>query len=113
MGNYKKVLLIDLDGVLNTYTGNFDKEVIPPIKEGAKEFLKKLSENYEVRIFTTRNRLSASKWVIENGIEEYVSDITNVKELSYLIIDDRCIKFNGDYTQLENEIENFKVWYKQ
>ncbi len=35
----KKTILIDLDGVLNEYVGNFDKEFIPPIKQGAKEFL--------------------------------------------------------------------------
>ena len=35
----KKTILIDLDGVLNEYVGNFDKEFIPTIKQGAKEFL--------------------------------------------------------------------------
>ena len=36
---YRKTILIDLDGVLNEYTGDFDKDYIPPIKDGAKEFL--------------------------------------------------------------------------
>ncbi len=54
---HKKMILIDLDGVLNTYTGNFDKDVIPNIKEGAFEFLENLSKTYEVKLFTTRNRL--------------------------------------------------------
>lgn len=36
---FKKTILIDLDGVLNTYTGNFDENVIPPIKKGALEFI--------------------------------------------------------------------------
>lgn len=40
----KKTILIDLDGVLNTYTGNFDKDFIPPIRDGMYEFIKKLSE---------------------------------------------------------------------
>ena len=35
----KKTILIDLDGVLNDYVGNYDKDFIPPIKAGAKEFL--------------------------------------------------------------------------
>ena len=39
---FKKTILIDLDGVLNTYTGDFDENIIPPIKEGAYEFIKKL-----------------------------------------------------------------------
>ncbi len=53
----KKTLLIDLDGVLNEYKGNFDKGYIPPIKEGAKDFLKELSKDYEIKIFTTRNKI--------------------------------------------------------
>ena len=40
-----KTVLIDLDGVLNDYTGNFDKNNIPTIKIGASKFLKNLSEN--------------------------------------------------------------------
>jgi len=36
MGDYKKVILIDLDGVLNNYDGNFDKDKIPSVKDGAK-----------------------------------------------------------------------------
>ena len=110
---YKKTILIDLDGVLNTYTGNFDKRVIPPMKKGAKEFLEKLYKNYDLRLFTTRNKLLASKWLIENEIDKYFSDITNVKEISFLIIDDRCIKFTGDYKELTENIEDFKPWYKE
>ena len=42
----KKTILIDLDGVLNDYVGNYDKDFIPPIKFGAKEFLSNLSKNF-------------------------------------------------------------------
>lgn len=110
---YKKTILIDLDGVLNTYTGNFDKNVIPPMKEGAKEFLENLYQSYDLRLFTTRNKLLASKWLIDNEIDKYFSDITNVKELSFLIIDDRCIKFTGDYKELTDNIEDFKPWFRE
>ncbi len=112
MNKFKKTILIDLDGVLNTYDGKFDEQVIPPIKDGAFEFIKNLSEDYKIKIFTTRNRLLASEWVINNGLKEFVDDITNVKEPSYLLIDDRCINFNGNFEDLQNQIESFKVWYK-
>lgn len=43
MKEYKKLILIDLDGVLNEYgKEKFDENFIPEIKEGAKEFLEKL-----------------------------------------------------------------------
>ena len=108
----KKTILIDLDGVLNTYNGNYDEAYIPPIREGAFELIKDLSKNYKIVIFTTRNSLVASKWIIENRLDKYVKNVTNIKEPAYLIIDDRCINFNGDYKDLKYKIDNFCVWYK-
>ena len=101
----KKTILLDLDGVLNEYKGNYIKDEIPDIKEGAKEFLKKLYENYEIKIFTTRNKLLTSKWLIENEIDCYIEEVTNTKDPSFLIIDDRCITFEGDYTNLIQKIK--------
>ena len=46
-----------MDGVLNNYNGNFDENFIPEIKTGVKEFLEKLSLNYKIKIFTTRNKI--------------------------------------------------------
>lgn len=87
-----KTLLIDLDGVLNTYAGNFDKDTIPEIKAGAEKFLEKLSKDYEVKVFTARNRLLAAKWLIKNKLDNYVTDITNVKEPAFLL---SCFLFNA------------------
>lgn len=112
MYNKKKTILIDLDGVLNQYTGSFDKDHIPDIKQGAKEFLTNLSENYIIKLFTTRNKILASKWLIKNNLDTVVDDITNIKELSYIYIDDRCIKFDGNYENLETQIQNFKPWFR-
>ena len=49
---HKKTIMIDLDGVLD----NYEKytEDIPSIKKGAKEFIVKLSKDYELILFTTR-----------------------------------------------------------
>ena len=45
---YKKILLVDLDGVLNNYNGKFDPSYIPSIKLGAYEFLEKISKDYVI-----------------------------------------------------------------
>ena len=112
MHYYRKTILIDLDGVLNEYTGGFDKDYIPPIKDGAKEFLENLSENFDIKIFTTRNKILATKWLINNSIDQFVADITNVKDLAWLYIDDRCINFDGNFENLSNNINNFRPWYR-
>lgn len=109
---YRLSILVDLDGVLNTYSGGFDENYIPPIKSGAEEFLAVLSQKYVVKVFTTRNRLLVSKWLMQNGLDKYVSDVTNVKEPAFLHIDDRALTFGGDYGETLKNIENFKVWYK-
>lgn len=108
----KKKILLDLDGVLNTYTGNYNADYIPPIKDGAVEFLQRLSHNFEIKIFTVRNIELAEKWVKENNIQLYISGVTNTKEPAWLIADDRCVCFNGCYDKLLADIANFKVWHK-
>ena len=111
---YKPTILIDLDGVLNKYNGNYDKNFIPEINEKAKNFLEKLYslDKYNLVLFTTRNLLLSAKWLIENKIDKYFSDITNIKVPSILQIDDRAICFKGDFDKLFDEINDFRVWYK-
>ena len=109
---FKRTILIDLDGVLNNYTGDFDKDYIPPIKKGAKEFIENISKDFEIKLFTTRNKILATKWLIENDIENFFADLTNTKDLAWLYIDDRCLNFDGNYSRLKKQINNFKPWYK-
>ena len=108
----KRTILIDFDGVLNNYRGNYDEENLPEIMDGAREFLEKISKEFIIKVFTTRTNLKVSKWIIENNLEKFITDVTNIKESSYLIIDDRGMYFNGNYDDLYNDIQTFKVWYK-
>ncbi len=108
----KKTILIDLDGVLNYYDGKYNSDYIPPIREDAIDFIKKLSDSFEIKLFTARNLLLASKWVIENGLEQFIKDITNIKEPAWLYVDDRCINFDGNFDNLTNNIYSFEPWHK-
>ena len=112
MKTFKKTILIDLDGVLNEYQGGFEKGYIPPMKDGVKEFLQSLSKDYELKLFTTRNKILATKWLIENNIDNYFTDITNTKDLAWLYIDDRCINFDGNFDNLVTSVNSFKPWYR-
>ena len=105
--------MIDLDGVLNEYGKElYDENYIPEIKEGAKSFIKEMSKIGELYLFTSRNLLLSTKWLIENKIDKYFKDVTNIKIPSYLYIDDRCICFKGKYNEILNEVKEFKVYWK-
>ena len=107
-----KKLLIDLDGVLNKYCGEYKEDYIPPILSGTKDFLEKVSKKYEVKIFSTRDKNLVQEWVFINNLDKYVSDITNIKEPAWAYLDDRCVFFNGNFDDAIYNIENLKPWWK-
>ena len=110
---YKKKILIDLDGVLNEYgKEKYNENYIPEIKNGAVEFIKKLSDFAELYLFTSRNIMLSIKWLIDNNIDKYFKDVTNIKIPSYLCIDDRTICFKGDFEKIYDEIIEFNPYWK-
>ena len=108
MKKEKKRLLIDLDGVLNTYTGEYIANYIPPIAEGAREFLEELNNEFELILFSAREQEFVKQWSIEYDVNKYFTEITNKKRSAYLIIDDRCICFKGNFNDTLKQIKNFK-----
>ena len=113
MNTYKKKILIDLDGVLNEYgKEKYNENYIPEIKKGAKEFLEELHKKFDLYLFTSRNLLLASKWLIDNNLDKYFKDVTNIKIPAFLYIDDRTICFNGDFQDTFENINNFSVYWK-
>ncbi len=105
----KRLVLVDLDGVINTYAGNYQEDYIPPIKEGAELFLQSIIDalDCDIKLFTTRPHNLAKQWVKENNLEKYIKDVTNIKEPAYLMIDDRCIR-HINFENTLKEIVKFK-----
>ena len=109
----KQLILLDLDGVLNTYCGIYNPNVIPPIRNGAKEFIIKLAQNYNLKLFTNRNSELAKKWLKENGIDQYFLGVTNNKGPAFIYIDDRALTFNGNFEETLLKIYAFKPFWKK
>lgn len=110
---YQKTIAIDLDSVLNNYNGKFDENSIPEIKQGAKEFLEELyKKDYRLILFTNRKPLTASKWLIDNKIDKYFFNVTNVKPVAFIYLDDGALNFKGNYPEVLSEIEAFEISQK-
>ncbi len=109
----KKLICIDLDGVLNTYCGNYEENEIPSLREGAFEFLANLSKEYRIVIFTTRSRNSAKNWLVRNNLMQFITDVTDVKpRFASIILDDRALNFDGNFNKAYEKILKFKPHWK-
>lgn len=109
-----KIALVDLDGVLNDYTGQYNEREIPSIKAGAKEFLEKLSKYYDIELFTVRNKIRTVEWLKENKIDHLIKEVSNVKnQFASLIIDDRALSFTGNYKSTLEKAIRFKPYWKE
>ena len=111
---FRRNILIDLDGVLNCYCGEYDEEFIPEVREGAREFVERLYslDRFNLVLFTTRNILKSAKWLVDNNLYSYFSNITNVKLPAFLCIDDRALTFRGNFNEIYEEIVTFRPYWK-
>lgn len=104
---------VDFDGVLNTYDGwNGRYDLFEP-RRGVSEFLSKLDEKYDVIIFTRRNPSSVWGWLDEHGLSIYVRHVTNHKPKAFVYIDDRGLKFEGDYDSILEQVDSFHTHWEQ
>ncbi|MFC1632574.1 hypothetical protein ACFL1U_00315 [Patescibacteria group bacterium] len=106
------IVSIDFDGVLSQYKGWQGDEIIDEPIEGAKEFLQKLIDSgYTPVVFTVRDALYVQEWLKKFDFPEL--EVTNQKIPSLVYIDDRCIKFEGDYEKLTQDLKNFEIYWKE
>ena len=75
--------------------------------------MQNLSLEYNIKIFTTRNKLLTAKWLMDNNLYNFVTDVTNIKEPAYLYIDDRCICFSNNFADTICQIQKFKTYWKK
>ena len=121
--SYKKILCIDFDGVIHSYTSGwkgYDIVADPPVP-GAIDWLCKLVESIEFEpvIYSSRSKrsqgiVSMSNWLLRYGMPEHILEkitFPTRKPAAFLTIDDRAICFNGVFPT-SYEMNNFKSWNK-
>ena len=121
---YKKILCIDFDGVIHSYSSGWQgagKISDPPVP-GAIEWLIELvkSDDFEPQIYSSRSRqdggiIAMHHWLLRNGILlEILNKIKfpTQKPAAFLTIDDRAICFDGSFPT-QDQMKEFKPWNKQ
>jgi hypothetical protein len=109
-----KTIALDFDGVMNTYTGWDGPGNLFSPRPNLKEFLLELRDHkYEVVIYSTRPAGAIISWLRDHDLSDLVHSVTNEKPLAIAYIDDRAIRFNGQFDgNLLHEVLNFKTHWE-
>jgi len=110
----QRIVCVDLNGVLDRYTGWHGAEHWDPPAPGARDFLRTLHEHgWRIIVFTTRHYAGAQRWLAEHGMLAYVSEVTDVKPAADVFVDDRAIGHRGDFAATLHQVLGFSAHWEQ
>ena len=112
MIKFKMNIAVDFDGVLNNYSGYDPHDLCTP-RSGVEDFLKQLNKQFDVIIYSTRNSSHIVKWLEKYHLDKYIKVVTDKKPVAVAYIDDRAIRFNGDYQECLDNLITKAYWQKQ
>jgi hypothetical protein len=108
MENQKNNVAVDFDGVIHNFDkGWHDGTCYGDPLEGSLEAIKKLSEDYEVIIYTAKVKPDrplvdgkngmelVTEWLTKHGFIKYIKEITSEKPRAKFYIDDKAVKFTN------------------
>jgi hypothetical protein len=127
----KRIILVDFDGVIHSYTSGWKgARVIPdPPVPGAITWLFRMvcDGRFEVCIYSSRSRQWGGKRAMKRWLKEQAGGIwyespsgpgledirfPTKKPAAFLTIDDRCFCFGGQFPS-PNDIDDFVPWNKK
>jgi hypothetical protein len=121
----KKVqtLAIDFDGVIHGYSKGWNGGEIydPPVPGVAEALTKFKEEGYKIYIYSTRTNKTFRKKddpdqkpLMEAYLKEHGIPFDRVwtfgKPMAHIFIDDRALKFEGDWKQTTQDVLEYKTW---
>jgi hypothetical protein len=109
-----RTIAIDFDGVIHGYESGWTGPVPgdPPVP-GAREGIAGIRAlGFQVVVFTCRaltdeGRRGIVGWLAQHGIE--VDEVTAIKPHAELYVDDRAWRFEGDWSELLEDLQRFGV----
>lgn len=124
----RPIICVDFDGVIHSYERGWDDGTIyGTVVPGFFEWLRAVSEDFKVVVYSARSielagRLAMRNWIRREAKKHYGYDTTvpvwvreleypNRKPRAYLTIDDRAIVFQGSWAVLDVAyLKAFKPW---
>jgi beta-phosphoglucomutase-like phosphatase (HAD superfamily) len=104
---------VDLNGVLDAYTGWKHADHWDPPREGARAFLESLrDQGFDIVVFTTRHPVGVRKWLRAHKLDDLVGAVTRRKPPAHVFIDDRAICFRGDFEDVVRQAAAFKAHWE-
>jgi hypothetical protein len=108
-----RIVCVDFNGVLDSYTGWVDAAHFDPPRPGARAFLEALrSRGFDVVVFTTRYADDVRAWLRQHGLDGLVSAVTDRKPAAHVFVDDRAVCFRGDFDTTLREIDTFAAHWE-
>jgi hypothetical protein len=112
-GNGKRIACVDLNGVLDAYSGWQGATHFDPPRPGAREFLTALRQrDYHIVIFTTRYAPDVQAWVDRYGMADLIDHVTDRKPAAHVFVDDRAVCFRGDFDATLRDIDAFSAHWE-
>jgi hypothetical protein len=113
MESQKNNIGVDFDGVVHCFDkGWHDGTCYGAPIDGALESIKKLSEKFNVVIYSAKVRPDrpivcgktgyelVDDWLQKHKIRQYISEITHIKPRAKFYIDDKAIEFNNNWKDI-------------
>ena len=109
----RPLVCVDLNGVLDDYTGWKHADHWDPPRPGARAFLEQLkARGFDVVVFTTRHPAGVRRWLRMHGLQDLVDEVTRRKPPAHVFVDDRAVCFRGDFAEALRQIETFKAQWE-
>jgi adenylylsulfate kinase len=109
----RRTVAIDFNGVLDQYVGWLGPDHFYPPRPDVGRFLGKLKEKgYTIVVMTANDVDKVKEWLEKNDLMKYISEVTDKKVPALVYVDDRAIRFQGDFDITLSKIIHFKTFWE-
>jgi hypothetical protein len=109
----RRTVCLDFDGVLHSYrSGWCGSEIIPdPPIHGTRESVARLRQQYRVVVLSARCHTEAGRRAVQAWLKKHdivVDEVCEHKPPAHVYVDDRAVRFRGNWDNLLEEIREFR-----